>query len=207
MLYLKINKAVYQEVVEKAVEVLKKGGIVAYPTETFYGLGVKFDMPDSLRRLCELKRRPREKAMPVIIGDRGLLWELVRGKQGEGLPSLAAELMEKFWPGPLTILLPAREGLAEYLTGNTGKVAVRIPGRSFALDLARQAGFPVTATSANLSGMPAAITATSVREYFDDELDMVVDGGPVPGGLPSTIVDASGEKLRIIREGASSVSL
>lgn len=187
---------------DKAVHILQGGGIVAYPTETFYALGVKFDMPDSLRKLYALKKRPHEKAMPVIIGDRSLLSALVSDKWLANIPPHARLLMDSFWPGPLTLLLPAKKGLSEYLTANTGMIAVRVPGESFAFQLAKKAGFPITATSANISALPPAENAAMIREYFGTVIDLLIDGGQAPGGLPSTIVEASWNNIKIIREGA-----
>lgn len=195
MRLLKIGKDNLEEVLRIAVEALKGGGIVAYPTETFYALGVKFDLGASLSRLHALKRRPAEKAMPLVIGSR------------EALPALthdvnptARQLMERFWPGPLTILLPAAGGLSEYIVSN-GKVAVRVPGESFALKLARAAGFPLTATSANPSGLLPARDAEAVIAYFGRDIDLVVDGGAAPGGLPSTVVDVTDDRITVIRQG------
>lgn len=193
---IKINDKNLREVLERAVEILNNGGIVAFPTETFYGLGVKFDIEDSLRRLYEFKKRPEDKPMPLIIGDRKSL-SMIAGDVNE----IAESLMDKFWPGPLTLLLKAKEGLSPYLTADTGMVAVRIPGESIALYLAREAGFPITATSANLSGMPPAEDADAVIKYFGEEIDIVIDGGRTAGGLPSTIADATGKSIKIVREG------
>ncbi|HET6515148.1 MAG TPA: L-threonylcarbamoyladenylate synthase [Thermodesulfovibrionales bacterium] len=185
-------------VIGKALAILRRGGIISYPTETFYGLGVKFDLPDSLKKLYELKRRPKKKAMPVIIGDRRSLSDVLL----MSLSPAAEALVEQFWPGPLTLLLPAKEGLSDYLTARTGKIAVRIPGESFALHLARRAGFPITATSANVSGMPPADDIETVMKYFGEDIDLLIDGGKTPGGAPSTIVDISEEGFRIVRQGA-----
>lgn len=201
MLHLKIHKSNICKAAVDAVTDLLKGKVIAYPTETFYALGVKFDMPDAQRKLYELKKRPQEKAMPVIIGDISLLSALVSKEWLANIPSSAKALMDRFWPGPLTLLLPAKEGLPEYLTANTGMIGVRIPGESFALQLAKKSGFPITATSANISGLPPAKDADEVRRYFDGGIDLLIDGGTAPGGLPSTIVDASGRKMAIIREG------
>lgn len=187
---------------DKAVDILQGGGIVAYPTETFYALGVKFDMHAALRNLYELKKRPYEKAMPVIIGDRSLLSEIVSDKWLANIPPVAKLLMDSFWPGPFTLLLPAKEGLSEYLTANTGMIGVRVPGESFALQLAQKAGFPITATSANISAMPPAENSAMVRGYFGDGIDLLIEDVHAPGGLSSTIVSVSGNNIRIIREGA-----
>ncbi len=202
MFTIKLNKERIHDALNAATETLNKGGIIAYPTETFYGLGVRFDMPDSLKRLYELKKRPAEKAMPVIVGDRESLSHIVSEKWLENIPDAAEVLMERFWPGPITVLLPAKEGISEFLTAGTGMIAVRIPGESFALLMAKRSGFPITATSANLSGMPPAVDANEVIRYFGEKIGLLIDGVRAPGGSPSTIVDLSGAGIRIVREGA-----
>ncbi|GAB4389065.1 MAG: L-threonylcarbamoyladenylate synthase [Thermodesulfovibrionales bacterium] len=184
-----------QDALREAVEVLERGGIVAYPTETFYGLGAKYDEAQAVERLHALKRRPAQKAIPLVVGERSALRAVARD-----INQAAQRLMERYWPGPLTLLLPAREGLSPHLSSN-GKVAVRVPGPSFALDLARAAGFPITATSANPSGMPPATRASQVEEYFAGGIDLLVDGGETPGGEPSTVADASGGRLTVVRRG------
>ncbi|MEW6162211.1 MAG: L-threonylcarbamoyladenylate synthase [Nitrospirota bacterium] len=199
MLRMLISKASKERVLVQAVEILERGGIVAYPTETFYGLGVKFDMEDSLKKLYDIKQRPKDKATPLIIGNKGLLPLVTKAADRK-----ATLLMDRFWPGPLTLILPAKENISRYITTGAGRVAIRIPGESFALYLAKTANFPITATSANLSGMPPAKDAETVIGYFGDKIDLVIDGGPTPGGLPSTIVDVTGKEIKILREGAIS---
>ncbi len=199
MLRLSLYKNPIQEVLKKALKVLREGGIVAYPTESFYGLGVMATDEKALKRLYELKGRPYEKAMPLIVGNREILKSIVKS-----IPQEAEELMERFWPGALTIVFDAIDGVPEILTGGRGKIAIRIPGESFALDLARAADFPITATSANLSGMPPAEDATEVMNYFGPDclgLDLIVDAGRAPAGLPSTIIDVTLTPMRIVRRG------
>jgi L-threonylcarbamoyladenylate synthase len=193
---IKINDKNLSDVLKMAVEMLNNGGIVAFPTETFYGLGVKFNNEASLRKLYELKKRPKEKPMPLIIGNRGFLSMIAAS-----VDEIAESLMDKFWPGPLMLLLEAKKGLSPYLTADTGRIAVRIPGESAALYLVREAGFPITATSANPSGMPPAEDADAVIRYFGEKIDMVIDGGRTAGGLPSTIADVTEKSIRIVREG------
>jgi len=202
MITIELAKAHMIEAVEEALAVLLRGGIVAYPTETFYALGARFDMPESLSRLYLLKKRPEKKAMPVIIGSAHLLSQVVSQKWLENIPPPVKCLMDRFWPGPLTLLMPAKEGLAELLTAGSGKVAVRIPGESFALHLAKKAGLPITATSANLSGMAPSVNAREVAQYFNNRLDLLVSGSETAGGMPSTIVDATTAALGLVREGA-----
>jgi L-threonylcarbamoyladenylate synthase len=196
MVLIKTSETNMVEVLHRVAETLENGSIIAYPTETFYGLGVKFDIEDSLKKLYEIKQRPKEKAMPLIIGNTELLSVVTTS-----LNPTAILLIERFWPGPLTLVLPAKENLSEYITAGSSKVAVRIPGESFALHLARTINFPITATSANLSGMPPAQDAETVIKYFGDKIDLVIDGGPTRGVLPSTIVDVTEDEIKILREG------
>lgn len=188
------------EALEKASEIIKKGGVIAYPTETFYGLGVKFNDIAALRKLYKIKHRSRNQALPLIIGEKMLL-QLI----ASSITDSAEKLADKFWPGPLTLLLPAKPDISEFITAKTGNIAVRIPGKSFALDLVLSLGFPITATSANISGMPPADNADGVIRYFGNAIDLIIDCGKTPGGKPSTIVDASGEKIRFLRAGAVSI--
>jgi L-threonylcarbamoyladenylate synthase len=197
VLRIKVHETNLEEVLKHAVDMLKKGGIVAYPTETFYGLGVKFDLEDSLKKLYKIKKRPKEKAMPLIIGNKDLLPVVT-----SYVNSIAIILMKKFWPGPLTLIFPAKKNLSDYITAGTRKVAVRIPGESFALHFAKSTSFPITATSANPSGTVSARDAETVVRYFGDKIDLLIDGGITSGGLPSTIVDITENKINIIREGA-----
>lgn len=186
-----------ESTLEKTVEALQKGMIIAYPTETFYGLGAKFDIEDSLRRIYEIKNRSKKKAIPLIIGDKRSLSLIT-----DSIEPQAYVLMERFWPGPLTLILPSKTDISNYITAGSGKVAVRIPGESFALRLAKKANFPITATSANLSGLPPSRDADTVMNHFSDSIDLLIDGGCTSGGLPSTIVEVKGKMIKIVREGA-----
>lgn len=207
MKILKLKTDNIEGVIDKAIAVLNRRGIIAYPTETFYGLGVKFDSPESLKRLYDLKKRAFGKVMPLIVGDISQLNLIVDHDWLTCMPDEVNRLIKTYWPGPLTILMPARSGLSEFLISANNTVAVRVPGESFALRLARKAGFPFTATSANISGMPPADDARGVIEYFDYSLDLLIDGGKTPGGLPSTIIDATVKGFRIIREGILKIGL
>jgi len=200
MIIIQPAKTGLSEALELTSKTIKRGGVIAYPTETFYGLGVKFDDNTALKKLFEIKHRSWNMALPLIIGDKMMLKQIT-----SSLTVSAEKLADKFWPGPLTLLLPANPFISELLTAKTGKIAVRVPGESFALDLAQLLGFPITATSANISGMPPADNAEDVIRYFKGALDLVVDCGKTPGGKPSTIVDASAEKIRFLRAGAVSV--
>lgn len=197
MKIIRISEVGTEKAVSEAGKAIRQGGIVAFPTETFYGLGVRYDDISALKRLYDLKQRPKEKAMPLIIGSREAL-----GLVASSVSSIEEELIKRFWPGPLTILFTAKKELSEFVSADTGSVAVRIPGRSFALDMIQSLPFPVTSTSANISGMPAADSPDDVVKYFDGRLDLLIDGGKTPGGMPSTIVAVKDEQITILRKGA-----
>ncbi len=197
MLTLPLKENNHSEVFTEALRVLKSGGIVAYPTESFYALGVMVSDEDAVRKLFELKKRPAEKPLPVIVPDINILESIVNN-----VPEQANELMDKFWPGPLTMIFEAVDSIPELLTGRTGKIAVRIPGRSAALDLAEGIRMPVTATSANPSSQLPAETPDVIINYFGDNVDLIIDAGTTPGGKPSTIVDVTVTPFRILRNGS-----
>ncbi len=188
------------EALRLAVLTLLEGRIIAYPTETIYGLGAKYDNEKALIRLYDLKHRPHEKTIPIIIGGVEQLSLLVNS-----VNDTARLLMQKFWPGPLTLVFYARSGLNSYITC-TDKIAIRIPGESFALDLVNKAGFPITATSANISGFPPASNTAMISKYFNDRLDLIVNGGTSQNTQPSTIVDVTRETAVVLREGVISAS-
>lgn len=185
-----------KEALDRALRVLAEGGIVAYPTETFYGLGARFDDASALKRLLEIKGRAAGKPISLIVGTEACL-SLVAAE----VTATARRLIDTYWPGPLTILFKAREELNEALTLE-GKVAVRVPGESFGLHLVRALAFPITATSANPSGGEPPSTADEVARLIPEGIDLLIDAGPTPGGKPSTVVDASGDQLRLVRPGA-----
>lgn len=189
---------------ERAARCVMGGGIVLIPTETYYGLSARYDDETALSRLSGLKGREikREKPFPLIIGETGLL-----GMIAQDVSGLERELMERFWPGPLTIVFKAKEGfpsLSMFISTGQKKVAVRMPGPSAALSIARLAGVPLTATSANPSGLPPAASARKAASYFaGGGVDILVDGGELPVSRPSTIIEAGpGDLIRILREGA-----
>ena len=195
MRLLRLPEMDVNDAILEAVKTLGQGGIAAYPTETFYALGVRADSDDSLMRLYAVKGRPHDNPLPIIVGS-------IEGVDAvaDDIPSRIRPIMQRFWPGPLTIVFKAKAGVSALLTSGTGKIAVRIPGESFALWLAKKAVFPIVATSANPSGLPPAKDVEDILRYFDEGIDLIIDGGEAPGNKPSTIVDA--ESLRILRQGA-----
>lgn len=182
---------------EEAARALRQGGIVAYPTETLYGLGVDPFREDSLENLYGLKGRPGQWPVSILVKDLHMLGEVVRE-----IPSTAKRIMDTFLPGPLTVVLFARSCLPERITGGTGKVGVRISPHPLLDHLFALHPWPITSTSANPTGMPGARDAERVQAYFPEGLDVILDAGPAPGGTGSTVVDLTGDVPVIIREGA-----
>ncbi len=180
----------------KAVTCLQGGGIVAFPTETYYGLAVDPFNEKALRALFCLKARDIQKPILVLISSTGQLAEVV-----DSIPELYQPLMKDFWPGPLTLIFPGRKNLSPLLTGGTGTIGIRISSNTIAAELCRRWGQPITATSANISGMTPAICADDVKAIFGSEVDCIVDGGRSPARRCSTIVGIRQSRLQLFREG------
>jgi tRNA threonylcarbamoyl adenosine modification protein (Sua5/YciO/YrdC/YwlC family) len=176
------------------VDVLRRGGVVACPTETLQGLLADALNPHAVARVVALKGRGPEP-IALLVPDLAAVFAL----SAEPLSERAVALATAHWPGPLTLVVKARAGLAPALIGS-GTVAVRVPGHSPALSLVRAFGGPLTATSCNPSGLPAACSEVEARAYFGGQLDAFVPGD-APGGAPSTVVDVSGAQLRVLRAG------
>jgi L-threonylcarbamoyladenylate synthase len=180
--------------VDEALRVLREGGIVALPTETFYGLAVDARSAPACRLLFDLKGRPDEKAFPCIVSGLPQMEE-----SALHVEEAARVLARTFWPGPLTLVVAAKPGLAA--ASSDGSIAVRASSVRLARDLAEGLGAPITATSANRSGEPAATTATQVASSVGSGVQLILDGGACPGGLPSTVVDVRDLRPRLVREG------
>ena len=179
-----------------AETLLRFSQVIGVPTDTVYGLVCRFDSSRAIEELYRVKDRPPEKALPVLIGDESQLARVVAGP----LPKLAEELIARFWPGPLTLILPALPHLPPVLTAGGATVGVRIPDQPFLRELARRAG-PLASSSANRSGGPECSTVSQVLAQLDGRIPLLVDGGPTPVGQASTVLDLSGVTPRILREG------
>ncbi|MBI5098371.1 MAG: threonylcarbamoyl-AMP synthase [Nitrospirae bacterium] len=197
MLILSITEKNSDSILKKSSEILKSSGIIAYPTESFYALGVLATDEAAVRKLYDLKKRPADKPLPIIVGDINSISAIVKN-----IPLQAGALMKRFWPGPLTLIFDAKETVPSLLTGGKGKVAVRIPGDSVALHLARALQLPITSTSANPSGAPPAEDTEAILKYFGDKIDLIIDAGKAPGGKPSTIIDVTVTPPKVLREGS-----
>ncbi|GAB1722971.1 MAG: threonylcarbamoyl-AMP synthase [Nitrospira sp. CR1.1] len=187
----------FDTILPEVRRVLAAQGLLALPTETYYGLAVRPTNERALRRLIDVKGRPDDKPILVLIGGRDQLSSLV-----ESVPPAAAALMDRFWPGPLTIVLPAATGLSPLLTAGTGTIGVRWSPLAILQRLLMQTG-PLTGTSANRSSEPALADADSVQQTLGPLLDLILDGGRTPGGTASTIVDAR-DQPRVLRAGVLS---
>jgi len=183
-----------EAVPEDVVRAVRNGGVLAMPTDSFYALGASAHDDAAVRRVCAIKGERARKPILVLIADRSQLAGLV-----ERVPPAAEALMDRFWPGPLTIVFPAAPHLPAALTAGTGTIGVRQPAHPMLQRLLRETG-PLTGTSANRSGAEPARTAQDVEDALGNDVDLIVDGGPSPGPLPSTVVETV-SAVRVLREG------
>jgi L-threonylcarbamoyladenylate synthase len=182
--------------IARAAEVLRGGGLVAFPTETVYGLGANALDAAAVARIFEAKGRPANNPLIVHIGDATQVGQVVAD-----WPNIAETLAKHFWPGPLTLVLPKRPEVPSIVTAGGATVAVRIPAHPVALALLRGAGVPVAAPSANRSSQLSPTCAEHVRRSLDGRLDVILDGGPTPGGIESTVLDLTTIPPRLLRPG------
>jgi len=196
---LKINSDTPESsLVAYAAEQIKSGQVLGMPTDTFYGLAADPFNLRAVERVYEIKSRSRHKPLSLLIESEEQAEMLAR----DPLPDEFYELARKFWPGPLTLIVPAASRLPLKVTANTGNVALRIPSANIPLSVIRAAGVPITATSANLSGASECTSAAAVRDQLQERISIIVDGGPSPRDVSSTIVDLSEGGWRVLREGA-----
>lgn len=183
--------------VEEAARVLRAGGLVVFPTDTVYGVGAAVDRPDAVARLYVAKGRPLDRPIPVLIADEGQLQRLA-SEVNEAVLRLA----RRFWPGALTIVVPAQPWLPVEIVRDTGAVGVRMPDHPLALAIIRAAGGAVATTSANRSGEREACTVDEAIAALGEAVDLYIDGGRTPGGVPSTVVALEDGHLQVLRRGA-----
>ena len=194
------NSSDIGQAIQEAVLVLTSGGLVAFPTDTVYGLGAYPLLETAVKKIFEVKGRPDEKALPLLLADNSQL-ELAANE----VPEIARRLAERFFPGALTLVLFKSKAIPDWVTGGDRKVAVRVPNHEVPRSLARSLGFPIIGTSANKSGFPPACDAHEVVEQLGDDIDLLLDGGPCPGGIPSTVLDVTVSPPKILREGVISL--
>jgi L-threonylcarbamoyladenylate synthase len=181
----------------KCREVLRAGGVIVYPTETFYGLGADPRNAEAVRKLFAIKGRPADQPILLLIRDA----DAVKDWAAEVTPE-AKRLMERFWPGPLTLVFASKAGVLPELTRGGGTIGLRAPGSEATRHLLDYLGTALTGTSANLSGRTSPETAEEAQEAVGGLVDLILDGGRTAGGKPSTVVEVFGEKARVVREGA-----
>lgn len=180
--------------INQAVEIISAGGVIGFPTDTVYGIGCSAFNPEAIQRLYHIKKRDSQKGIPILAADPEDASALSRE-----FPRSAAALAARFWPGPLTLILPANPALPDNLSP-ADTIGVRIPDYPPILTLLSRSG-PLAATSANLSGQPSALTADDLLEQLGDQLDFVLDGGPVLGGESSTVLDLTVAPPKLLRAG------
>lgn len=185
--------------INKSAMIVIEGGVVAYPTETIYGLGVDVFNNRAVKKIFDLKKRDYGLPISILISNHNMLKELVTD-----IPERAEVLMRHFWPGPLTILFEVNDSFPKSLVTNTGKVGMRISSHPIAAALVERVGRPITTTSANLSGYPPSLNIKHVQKFFANRLAAIIDGGEALPSRGSTVVDVTEESMRIIREGSIS---
>lgn len=183
--------------IRPVIDVLRRGGIIAYPTDTFYGLGCDAFSGEAVRKIAAIKEREVGKPMPCLISDIDMAERLTAE-----LTPLFRPLTARFWPGPLTVVLKAAAGFPTELVGQKRTIGLRLPDVPWLREFIRRAGFPLVATSANISGAREIDSAEDVIRQFDTCVDVIIDGGRTPGGRPSTVIDLTAAKPVILREGA-----
>lgn len=179
-----------------AAELLRRGELVAFPTDTVYGLGAHSQLPRAIEQIYVVKGRREEKGIPLLLADIDSLSALVTE-----VPEVARRLARAFWPGGLTLILPKKPTVPAVVSRDP-TVAVRIPDHPLTLALIRKVGAPLATSSANRSGEPSLTTAQEVRAVFDGQIAAIIDGGETPGGIASTIVDCTAQPPKILRVGA-----
>jgi len=180
----------------RAREVLSAGGLIIYPTDTFYGLGADPTNSVAVQKIFTIKGRQAHQPILLLIQDahQAAQW-------AAEIPAQAERLMKQFWPGPLTVVFKARPQVLSELTAGTGTVGLRMPGNALTRALLAAVGTALTGTSANISGGPSPRTAEEAADALGGRVDLILDGGPSTGGEPSTVVDVSGGELRVVRAG------
>ena len=184
------------ETIEEAAAFLKSGKLVAFPTDTVYGIGADVFNEEAVKRVFVAKRRDVNKPLQVLIAQKSDLQAIAKD-QSEILERLASE----FWPGPLTLVMLAKDDFPRRVRCGRDTIGVRMPANPVALKLIETFGAPIAASSANISGLPDPMNAEKVMEYLGGDVDLILDGGPTPGGIPSTVLDISVHPPVVLRQG------
>lgn len=183
-------------IIRHAVAVIRQGGIIAFPTRCLYGLGADAFNAKSVERVFDVKHRPGQKPILILVDRCTGLKQLV-----SHVSTVASRIMEQFWPGRVTLVFKAADSVPQNLTAGTGKIGIRMPGHPVAAALVKSFGAPLTGTSANISGSPGCRRIDDLDAQLLEQLDIVLDAGPLKGGIGSTVVDVTLEIPRVLREG------
>ncbi|MFQ5455026.1 MAG: L-threonylcarbamoyladenylate synthase [Nitrospirota bacterium] len=187
---------VNSEVLDRIAGVIKKGGVIIYPTDTFYGIGCNaFDI-EAINKIYRIKKRNKKKPILILVPDKEDIIPLT-----EDICPLTYKIIEKFWPGPITIIFKASKRLPHILTAGTGHIGIRVPDNLLTQTILKNAGVPLTATSANISGKGGASRVEEIISSLGDKVDLIVDGGNRTREEPSTIVNGTADNIHLVREG------
>jgi L-threonylcarbamoyladenylate synthase len=186
-----------QKQIEEGIEIIRKGGVIAFPTDTVYGLGAGAYIESAIERIFRIKHRPQDMALPLLLADVSQIHEIAKE-----VPAYAWRLIKAFLPGGLTLIVYRSRVVKDIITGGGDTVAIRVPDHPVPRALIKGSGMPIIGTSANLSGQPALLTEADVRQKLGDMVDLIIDGVPPPFGKESTVVDVTGEMPVILRIGA-----
>jgi len=190
-----LSPAVTKQIIRGA-QIIQHGGIVAYPTDTVYGLGASIYNDEAIRKVFSIKSRPPDMPLTVLIADRRDVGLLTSWQSEE-----AIKLMDRFWPGGLTIIFWRLSSLHSPVLAGGEKIGIRLPGHILTRELIQKAGQPITGTSANMHNKPATLTAAEVKDQLGNSIDLIIDGGTCPGGIESTIIDVTIDPPVVIRQG------
>lgn len=182
--------------VEKGITILRKGGVIAFPTDTVFGVGSGIYDEKAIEQVFAVKQRTRNMSLPILLADVAQVHEVA-----QDIPAYAWRLIDCFWPGGLTLIVYRSRVIKDIITNGGDTVAIRMPNHPVPYALIKGSGMPLIGTSANISGQPSVTTAEAVRAQFKDTLELIIDGIPAPKGIESTIIDVTGEAPVIIRQG------
>lgn len=198
MKIVKINPVQFRDdELQLAADVLKRGGVIAYPTETVYGLGANIFQRAAVAKIFEIKGREPHKPVSIMISEAADVDVFC-----EEVSAVGRKLMAAYWPGPLMLIFKASSQLPDYIVSRDGKIGLRLPDHPICSALMRRHREPITSTSANRTGEPPLVNARQIVEQFGDEIDLVIDGGACQSNVPSTVVDVSGDEPQVLRAGA-----
>ena len=186
-------------IINQAGKILTADGVVIFPAQCLYGVAANALAPAAVEKVFQLKQRPKSNPILVLIRNKASLHHLVTD-----VPPAAEKIMDRFWPGGITLVFNAAPHISPRLTANTGKIGIRLPGHPVAKALTESVDFPITGTSANLSGQPGCIRATDLPRSIVDDADLILDAGKAKGGTGSTILDVTCDPARVLRHGAVS---